>query len=759
MQSSLAAPSISDIESDNSSDEIMKKVEEEIANARKAAKEATRKLAGVSKNYISDSTDSPHSAEKSNLDQMMPVDSNYSSSSNDDDNHFDSALKLIGNEFDEIVQASSGSSSFMSEEKNEDDSVDEESPRNREEFNPPKSPVANVNNRWIDDTYLYEVEEVMSDEREMDRMAMQTKERKTEQRDQDSYSIDRHRDELESQEGDQKSYESSFSPENRNDSVDVTGRPKIQQRDDAEATKAIEPVPNSSPIKDRLLSVFYSRKSPPTTPKTQNIGDSDSYMSTLFSRKRRVTFKQRYPIPQKMNDLREPSEILRNNQVEKETHNLWLSMPKPELQKLLDAITGTSIHRRSNACGALKVMSNQKKNQLTLVRTKGFMDAIVFAIKDNYSIEDADARVRAVSVVLSVSARKDNRYHVLIHPGLRESLIKCLTGGDPESKELACAVFATLAKSQHCREPMGKTENLLDALATILKKEEARKIEPILEEDRTDDSGDDDRSRHISNTFSSSDLSTRSESTVSSYGVESTESERTQDSEEESGEDLERKRRTRMNTCAVLMHLSKECSVSQELCANDNLLSSLISCCREVENPMHTKCMEILANLTRFPHNNARLVQFPGLIEALLLNGAHEDDFDRLWSMRTLQNLSSDPSAKTILSSSSVLELLCTNMMGRGYEEQLAALSALYNISTEPGAVVPLTNTKNVVATLVHVAHNPSSMMEVRTIACDTLSTIGLWLQTLSSAGTVPQGVKAVPLPSYVATGWQRCDE
>ena len=729
MQPSLAAPSISDIESDNSSDEIMKKVEEEIANARKAAKEATRKLAGVSKNYISDSTDSPHTAEKSNLDQMMSADSNYSSSSNDDDNHFDSALELIGDEFDEIVQASSGSSSFISEEKNEEDSVDEESPRNREEFNPPKSPVSNVNNRWIDDTYLYEVEEVMSDEREMDRMVMQTKERKTEQRD-----------------------------ENRNDSVDVTGRPKIQQRDDAEATKAIETIPNSSPITERLLSVFYSRKSPPTTPKMQNIGDSDSYMSTLFSRKRRVAFKQRYPIPQKMNDFREPSEILRNNQSEKETYNLWLSMPKPELQELLDAVKGTSMHRRSNACGALKVMSTQKKNQLTLVRTKGFMDAIVFAIKDDYSIEDADARLRAVSVVLSVSARKDNRYHVLLHPGLRQSLIKCLNEGDPESKELACAAFATLAKSQHCREPMGKTENLLDALGTILKKEEPPKITPNLEEDRTDDSGDDDRSHYISNTFSSSDLSTRSESTVSSYGAESTESERTQDSEDDL-EDLERKRRTRMNVCAVLMHLSKECALSQELCANGNLLSSLISCCREVENPMHTKCMEILANLTRFPHNNARLVRFPGLIEALLLNGAHEDDLDRLWSMRTLQNLSSDPSAKTILSTSSVLELLCTNVMGSGYEEQLAALSTLYNISTEPGAVVPLTNTKNVVATLVHVAHSPSSMMEVRTIACDTLSTIGLWLQTLSSAGTVPQGVKAVPLPSYVATGWQRWDE
>mmetsp|Transcript_4326 Transcript_4326/g.5660 ORF Transcript_4326/g.5660 Transcript_4326/m.5660 type:complete len:80 (+) Transcript_4326:550-789(+) len=72
------------------------------------------------------------------------------------------------------------------------------------------------------------------------------------------------------------------------------------------------------------------------------------------------------------------------------------------------------------------------------------------------------------------------------------------------------------------------------------------------------------------------------------------------------------------------------------------------------------------------------------------------------------------------------------------------------------GAIVPLTNTKNVVATLVHTAHSPDSSSEVRKMACDALATIGLWLQTLAGAGTVPDDVPDAVLPTHKATGWLR---
>jgi hypothetical protein len=39
------------------------------------------------------------------------------------------------------------------------------------------------------------------------------------------------------------------------------------------------------------------------------------------------------------------------------------------------------------------------------------------------------------------------------------------------------------------------------------------------------------------------------------------------------------------------------------------------------------------------------------------------------------------------------------------------------------------------------------------------LATLGLWLQTLAGAGTVPAGVDPVPLPTYITSGWKRWEK
>ena len=179
---------------------------------------------------------------------------------------------------------------------------------------------------------------------------------------------------------------------------------------------------------------------------------------------------------------------------------------------------------------------------------------------------------------------------------------------------------------------------------------------------------------------------------------------------------------------------------------------------KEYDNPMHTKALEILCNLTRFPSNNAVMAKYPGLVDSLVFNGRSKLGDDRIWALRSLQNLSSDVAGKTILANNVVLELLSVSVMRKQYDEQRAATATLYNLSTEPGAVVPLTNTKNVVATLVHVAHSPESPSDIRITACDALATLGLWLQTLAGAGTVPNDVQQVPLPSYATYGWERWD-
>ena len=144
------------------------------------------------------------------------------------------------------------------------------------------------------------------------------------------------------------------------------------------------------------------------------------------------------------------------------------------------------------------------------------------------------------------------------------------------------------------------------------------------------------------------------------------------------------------------------------------------------------------------------------MIEILVAasNSIHQEN--RLASLRSLQNMSSDPGSKSLLATGQVLTRMISCAMRKDAVEKEIAVATIYNISTEPSAVASITNTKNVVATLVHLAHSPDSSSEVRLLACEALSTISLWLQTLAGTGKVPQGVSNVPLPSQKTSGWQR---
>jgi hypothetical protein len=523
----------------------------------------------------------------------------------------------------------------------------------------------------------------------------------------------------------------------------------------------------------------------------------------------KVRFRQRYPVPPLISKPRLPSEIMEGNKVETPAIALHLAKPKRDLQQLLDAIVGPRLPRRSNACGALKVLSMQAKNRLTLVRTAGFLDALVFAADDKINLQDKetaiDARTRAISCILNVSEPKDNRVIVFSHPRLPECLVKCILEDSGEARAAACGALVMLAKNPACREPMSRIENLVNVLAMIVKgvKEEpenepenepeqkaVRSTSRSLDDDKQEYSDDDKDSQreNINRSFSSdssSGSSSGDESSMSSgdeedhAGIPRTNSIR----QHKMQQNDETAKRARLNACAALAHLSKHCGVSVSnlkymyppfhihsktltyyslsqavLSPNDALMDCLIAVSKEYDNPMHTKCLEILCNLSRFPSNNAVMAKHPGLVDTLVVTGRAKCDADRVWSLRTLQNLSSDVAGKTILANCVVLELLSVSVMRKQFDEQRAAVATLYNLSTEPGAVVSLTNTKNVVATLVHVAHSPDSPSAVRLMACDALATLGLWLQTLAGAGTVPEDVQQVPLPSYATSGWRRWD-
>jgi hypothetical protein len=184
----------------------------------------------------------------------------------------------------------------------------------------------------------------------------------------------------------------------------------------------------------------------------------------------------------------------------------------------------------------------------------------------------------------------------------------------------------------------------------------------------------------------------------------------------------------------------------------------MIIVANETSNLIHTRCLEFLFNLTRFPANNAMLTPWNGFVASLLSLGSSDIQEDRLLALQALQNLSSDQSSKSKLAVEPVLTFLTACAVRKDDSEREAAVSALQNISTEPGAVVAITNTKNAIATLVHLAHSPSTKQNTRQLSCETLANISLWLQTLAGTGKVPTGVENTLLPTLNTSGWQKWD-
>ena len=545
-------------------------------------------------------------------------------------------------------------------------------------------------------------------------------------------------------------------------------------------------------------------KQEPKTQEANGHADISSEPPAHNEKGGKIAFRERYPVPPIQPKARSAQAIIKDNRVDVPHAPLVLTKPRQDVQQLFDAIAGDSVARRSNACGTLKVMTTQKKNRWALLHTKGFLDALVSVVASDLPTEDAeialDARARAVDCMLHVIEHKDHRTIVMSHKGLPESLVKCILEDVGEARVTALCVLATLAKTPACRELMIKVQDLIRTLSLVLKGEIFDLTGSNTEEQENVKEDDDDFSASSSDSSSSDsdeteedddetfdgtldDLRPSYTTSSSDYSGSEIGSFSNRDSFESSYDESEvdqtmrhgnharldqtdsfqekeaQSRKGRANACAALLHISKDCAAAEYLSRNLNFMASAVAVGGNVDDPLHDKCFEIICNLTRFPTNHDTMIKFPGIVDTLIVGGNAEAPMARLWSLRSLQNLSSQSSGKNILANRTMLEFLISSLIRRDPSEKLAAMATLYNLSTEPGAVVPLTNTKNVVATLVHAAHSPDTPAEIRSMACNSLATVGLWMQTLAGAGTVPKAIQPpVPLPSHVTTGWRRWD-
>ncbi|EJK61493.1 hypothetical protein THAOC_18011, partial [Thalassiosira oceanica] len=134
----------------------------------------------------------------------------------------------------------------------------------------------------------------------------------------------------------------------------------------------------------------------------------------------------------------------------------WV-VPDADLAALIDAAgEERNLVRRSNACGAIKVLASNESNKPKLCRTQGLLDALVGAAWEDAVDSDAlDARTRAVTTLLYLSEPKDNRLIVARHGGVLECLVKVIGEDTGEARWRASSALATLAKTPGNRGAMG----------------------------------------------------------------------------------------------------------------------------------------------------------------------------------------------------------------------------------------------------------------------------------------------------------------
>ena len=193
------------------------------------------------------------------------------------------------------------------------------------------------------------------------------------------------------------------------------------------------------------------------------------------------------------------------------------------------------------------------------------------------------------------------------------------------------------------------------------------------------------------------------------------------------------------------------------MCNDEIILKNLALSCQDLDDPVHTRCLEALCHLTRFPGNNDILAQSPETLEALVRCGMSHTSDDRMWTLRAMQNITAHASKRGYFANHDLLQLLCLSAEKVDFvDEHEAAISIIGNLCTDPSSVVQIINSENVVRVLVVVANNIEYSPEIQFVACDALATIAMWMQRVARAGTVPEGFSFEQLPTLKSTGYLR---
>ena len=448
-----------------------------------------------------------------------------------------------------------------------------------------------------------------------------------------------------------------------------------------------------------------------------------------------------------------PEEILADNTVDVVPVKVKWIDPPPEQAALIAAMLSTSIGRRSNACGTIKMMASNKKKAAALARTRILVDALILAINDGSQVGGErdlhlEAQTRATIAISHLSEVKENRVLLAQHPGLIKALIDIITKDKGEARVAACRSLVMMSKMRQNKVPLVETDGFISSLADIMSGRYDQRDKSIKNDgvsasfsSMNSDSNGGSQSQSQGNSSKCGSMKkSNSSSSRASMTIRQCKDARYQ----------EFLSLSRVNCCAAFSHLAKDCASSAILCKDKAFLDAIISLCRNPRSPMYKRSLEILCHLTRFPGNNEILASNSDVIKVLVTSGKVQGLDDRLYALRSFQNISAAcAESRIILATDPILSLLVSVSLKSTKEEQEIALGTIFNLALEPGTLVNLTNTKNFTAVLINVINSPESSPAPCHVARQILRLVAKWMNTLAdSDNSAHQNIILKP------TGW-----
>jgi len=442
--------------------------------------------------------------------------------------------------------------------------------------------------------------------------------------------------------------------------------------------------------------------------------------------------------------------------------------PTKHLTDLMEAIASPKsglfdrhyMVRRKNACGALKVLTANVSHRVNICWTLGVLPALSSVLEDsgpdtlqeqypNATIqrEYIEARKRAVSSLVYLAIPKNNKLPIFHCPRLVASLVRVIEQDDGEARRGCCAVLANLSKSKENRLIMAQIPGLLDALSTVIAPKECywRSVGND-DEDTLSTNSDESEAfrRDILDRLSNEDDGNHNKIDMSLSGKSGRRRLGSEDPAELSARYDEDPNTflhgARQNVFACLNHLVKEKDNAYILARHHRLVHTLVSITRLQESLSQEYALKLLAHLSRHRSNSKVLVfKMKHLVPAVVFATHSPNPESRIHACYALQNFSQDkPCRQQLVSVDDLLPAICLRIRSVKYPgEKLAALHTLKNLTDEPANLIPMTNTPECFATLMHVAHagdnNTTEMMQY--LGCDALATLSHWFRSIATSG------------------------